>query len=187
LYLGVNAGGVGTYSLSNGATLTEFGSEYVGSNGAGAFNQTGGNHTFIGSGISLIVAFGPSSSGTYNLSGGVLSSYNTIVGNDSAAAGVFNQSGGTHSISLDLTLATGSPNSRGTYAMSSGATLNIPGGSLYVGSSGNGTFTQTGGSTSIHSGTSELALILGNSTGASGTLSISGGSLALTVATSSSA
>ena len=177
LYLGYNAGGSGTYSLTNGASLTVT-SEYIGYNGGGTFNQTGGTHS-VGSGNALTVAFGPSSSGMYNLSGGRLSTYNTIIGNTNGAVGVFNQSGGTHSIGGDLTLATGSINSLGSYAISNGATLTV-GRTLLVGDTGSATFTQTGGVTTVNGANGFYGLYVGSNAGASGTISVSGGSLSVT-------
>ena len=74
---------VGNYNLSNGATLS--GSECVGFSGTGVFKQTGGSNVTN----SLFIAYASTASGTYSLSGGVLTSTSTV------NAGQFTQSGGT--------------------------------------------------------------------------------------------
>ncbi len=104
LYLGWS--GTGIYNLSSGLlTGGGFGGggEYVGYGGTGTFNQSGGTNTTYG-GVSL-----GGSSGTYNLTGGLLVISSLTQGSGLAA---FNFSGGTlqagrsFSASVPLTLGT---------------------------------------------------------------------------------
>jgi len=81
------------------------------------------------------------------------------------------QIGGTHTASTDLVIANAAGQA-GTYAMSSGATLTI-GVDFEVGHAGNGTFIQTGGTTTVNTlGTS--ALFVGTLAGSAGTVNLSG-------------
>lgn len=90
LIIGKNAGSSGTYNLSGGTlTATSTGGdniEYVGFNGNGTFNQSGGVHTVS---HAITIAANAGSSGTYNFSGGSLQA-GSIVNN-----GLFNYTGGT--------------------------------------------------------------------------------------------
>jgi GH18 family chitinase/uncharacterized protein with beta-barrel porin domain len=130
LVLGRDIGSSGEYSLADTAGLYST-NTYVGYNGAGTFEQTGGSHYAY---ESLTLAANPGSTGTYNLSGGILyPGYILEVG----AGGAFNQTGGTVS---GLLFNTGI-NVSGAY--------NLSGGSLYTGYilqvDAGGTFEQTGG------------------------------------------
>jgi hypothetical protein len=92
LSLGEVSAGSGTYDLSGGV-LTVKGSmtgEYVGLYGTGTFTQSGGEHTIANI---LTIAKNDGSSGTYNLTGGVLTA-KSIVNNDT-----FNYSGGSLNLS----------------------------------------------------------------------------------------
>ena len=80
--------GSGSYKLG-GSGLLLAGNEYVGLTGTGAFAQTGGTN-IVGTSLYLGYVFG--SSGTYNLSGGLL--VLTSFGNGAGAA-TFNFGGGT--------------------------------------------------------------------------------------------
>ncbi|MGA9753682.1 MAG: autotransporter domain-containing protein [Desulfobaccales bacterium] len=193
LELGQNAGASGSYNLSGGS-LSVAGNEYVGYSGTGAFTQTGGTHTVTGI---LMLGANAGSSGTYSLSGGSLT-----VGDYEAVGfcgtGSFTQSGGTHTVTA-LYLGT-EAGASGSYTLSdsgSGSLLSVTG-NEFIGYSGAGTFTQTGGSNTVGSnffvgtqgGTGSYSLsggsltvsgdlYLGNSAGASGSYNLSGGSLSV--------
>jgi hypothetical protein len=99
--------GVGTYNLYSGATLTVYGSEYVGDGASGTtnqsggtFNQSGGTHTIS---AGLYVANGSGATGTFNLYGGTLSANQEYVATGGGAYGVFLQTGGTNSITTSGT------------------------------------------------------------------------------------
>src|SRR5207244_543142 len=105
------AGSSGAYSLDNAAMLVASSGEYVGNLGAGTFNQIGGTNQ-VGSYFGLGLAAG--ASGTYNLMNGSLTvvsgtgNLNTgVFGFDwvgGSGTGVFNQSGGSHSVGADFSL-----------------------------------------------------------------------------------
>ena len=148
LELGKNAGASGSYTLSDsgsGSLLSVAGNEYIGYSGTGAFTQTGGTNTVTGI---LILAANAGSSGSYSLSGGSLT-----VGDYEAVGyfgtGSFTQSGGTHTVTA---LYLGSDaGASGSYTLSdsgSGSLLSVVG-NEYIGYSGTGTFTQTGGSNTV--------------------------------------
>jgi len=166
LELGQNAGASGTYNLSDGS-LSVAGNEYIGYSGSGSFTQSGGTNTVTGI---LILAANAGSSGTYSLSGGSLT-----VGDYEAVGycgtGSFTQSGGTHTVTaLYLGAEAGAS---GSYTLSdsgSGSLLSVVG-NEYIGYSGTGTFTQTGGSNTVGSN-----LFVGTQ-GGTGSYSLSGGSL----------
>jgi hypothetical protein len=140
----IGSNGSGTFTLADG-TLTVLGSddyagggEYLGyiSTAAGTFNQTGGIHVVKAN--VLLLGFGTHCSGSYNLSGGSLSTPKTQLGE--GGTGTFNQSGGTH-VTDSLVLGAEST-AHATYLLSAGnlsakSTLN------------NGTITQTGGTASL--------------------------------------
>ena len=168
LSLGTGSGASGSYSLSGSGSLVS-GTEYVGLFGSGSFTQTGGTNTVNDLYLGLLSG----ASGTYNLSGtGSLAAGNEYVGYGSS--GVFTQSGGSNAVSSDLNLGYASGAS-GTYNLSdsgSGSTLSVAG-SEYIGNFGSGAFTQSGGTN-----TASNYLYLGYNSGASGSYSLSGGSLA---------
>ena len=122
LYLGYNANSLGTYSLGGSGLLVP-GELYVGYNGTGIFNQSGGTNagtTFGGGQVGILVGYGSGSSGTYNLSGsGVVSALqDEYVGYNAGSRGSFQQTGGSNSAD-GLFIGTG-----GTYTLS-GGTLQI--------------------------------------------------------------
>jgi hypothetical protein len=148
--LGLAFGGtaVGTYSLANGALTAN--NEYIGygGSGSGSFTQTAGINTAI---ASMQVGYFTTGAGTstYNLQGGTLqftnSLANLIVGYSGRAA--FNQSGGQVNLGgLGGSLIVNQNNSPlASYTLSNtGAISNV--GTISIGSTGAGTFTQTGGS-----------------------------------------
>ena len=173
LYLGdPNSAGNGTIQMSSG-NLTFWGSEYLGNNGSGTFNQSGGvNNPHLGVG-DLYLGHGVGSSGSYNLSGsGVLSVGYEYVGD--YGAGKFTQSGGTNTIDgLYLCWAVGSS---GSYNLSGSGVLSAAG-YEYVGDYDAGTFTQSGGTNNV----AALAggLCLGNIAGSNGTYNLNGSGVLL--------
>jgi fibronectin-binding autotransporter adhesin len=144
---GVGATPIGTYSLVGGSltsfTTGEGAIEYIGFEGYGVFNQSGGKNNAD----SLILGEGNSTSpglGIYNLSGtGSLTvcCSDEIIGQGTDTANAFNQSGGTNTT---LSIVIGN-SGEGTYNLSKG-TLKV--GDLVLGE-GSGTtsaaFVQTGG------------------------------------------
>ena len=184
LRLGHNVGSTGTYNLSDSATLSVNGAEFIGgygssfctdcggtnTTGAGVFNQTGGSNTSR----LLLVGGNSGGLGTYNLSNsGALSVSDTEYVNGSA---VFNQTGGSNT-TLGLYVF-GYAGGIGTYNMSNSATL-LVGGTETIGyninsnsvSNETGVLNQTGGSNTT--GT----LILANRVGAIGNYNLAGGTL----------
>jgi T5SS/PEP-CTERM-associated repeat protein len=149
LIIGAGTLSSGTYSLSgNGAlNIDSTGSGtgagmFVGYNGNGTFNQSGGTVTVGNSTLgNLYVGYNSAGAGTYLLSGGTLSAGGyEYVGH--AGAGTFNQTGGYNNEGAG-TLTVGYANGAGNYFLSSG-TLAV-GGWEVVGEAANGTFTQSGG------------------------------------------
>jgi hypothetical protein len=172
LYLGYSAGSSAIYNLSGdpaSSSLAVNGNEYIGFNGTGTFNQSGGiNQTRT----DLYLGYNPGGSGTYNLSGGGLTLYtgNEYIGY--SGTGVFNQTGGGHEAAEYIILGY-SAGSSGTYNLSDGNLANE--GSFVIGDSGTGTFNQSGGSNQLFQCPGNLWLGL-NSSG-SGTYNLSGGTL----------
>ena len=166
LFLGNASGSVGTYNLSGSGLLSAF-DEYIGSSyGSGNFTQSGGvnavSYPFVG--------YGSYSHGTYNLSGsGQLLANTEYIAYYGVAA--FTQSGGTQSAG---TLYLGY-NGNATYNLSGSGLLSAAGECLgYIddGFSGNGTFTQTGGTNAVSGN-----LVLGQGAGSVGTYYLNGGLL----------
>jgi T5SS/PEP-CTERM-associated repeat protein len=143
--VGENAGSTGTYYLSGGTLATGgfyvgdqyIGQELVGFNGTGTFNQSGGTNSVD----RLFVGYNAGSTGAYILSG-------------------------TGSVAVTGAVYLGyNGNSTGTYALSGSGS--IWAGSEYVGYSGVGNFSQSGG-------TNSAILYLGYSSGSTGTYTLSG-------------
>ena len=117
LYLGNYAGGSGSYSLSGGQLSASYG-EYVGYSGTGSFTQTGGTNAVASD---LYLGYNAGSSGTYNLGGsGQLSAASEYVGYTAGATALFQQTGGTNTVS-NLSIGSG-----GTYLLA-GGTLQVNG------------------------------------------------------------
>ena len=106
LILGNQATGIGTFNLNDGNLNAGVGpapipAEIIGNAGTGTFNQNGGTNTVT----ILEVAFNPGSSGTYNLTGGILTAttvnlnpggtFNEAAAGNFLYATTFNQQGGT--------------------------------------------------------------------------------------------
>jgi hypothetical protein len=155
-------GAVGTYRLHSSGTL-DAGTEQIGSNGTGTFDQLGGAHsvefvevglrggtgTFnhasgtVSLGRELTVGIGAGSTGRYALAAGSALSGGRArfrVGAD-GGTGSFVNAGGTHTAS---TFVVGESGGTGTYSMAEGATLEVGIGEIGKGG-GTGTFGQAGG------------------------------------------
>jgi hypothetical protein len=184
LTLGSDALSSGFYELSGTAVLhaaTAGYCEYVGYAGAGTFTQSGGTHTVNDY---LYLGYYAGSSGTYQLSGSA--SLDTGWTDDTPAGrlyvgyygnGTFIQTGGTHTVGWNLTLgcnagSTGSYELSDTGVLSTGTLAYPSTGRETIGSYGKGTFTQKGGTNSIHGD-----LLLGAKAGGSGTYDLSSGDL----------
>ncbi len=121
LYLGYNTGSNGTYTLSGSGVLNTT-SEFVGYSGLGTMNQAGGSNT-----TSFFGAF--------------------YIGYNAGASGHYNQSGGTNNVVFGGALYLGDQaGSIGAYSLSGSGLLTAS--TEYVGYSGSGSFTQSGGSNS---------------------------------------
>jgi formylglycine-generating enzyme required for sulfatase activity len=164
-----------TASGMSGGSLSTY-THYVGNSGTGNFTQSGGTNRFI---HSLFLGNKAGDRGSYSLTAGLLyavtvndgGGYSSeMVGN--SGNGSFTQTGGTNQFtgySGALYLGYNSSGS-GSYALSGTGLLTVS--TEYVGYSGAGTFSQTGGVNQVSS------LMLG-SNGGSGTYNFSGGTLAL--------
>jgi hypothetical protein len=176
LYLGYNASGAGgTYTLSAGnlsQTPGGNGGEYIGYRVAGAFTQSGGTNTPLGSG-GLHVGTLASSTGLYTLSAGSLDSEGGEFIGDSGT-GTLTQTGGTNGTGSGTSIFVGyGAGSIGTYNLSGSGSLNS-GYDLDIayGSNSSGTFDQAGGTATMAE-----QFNLGVNAGATGTYNLSAGSL----------
>jgi hypothetical protein len=172
LALGDNSTDTGFYNLSGTGSLVcldgTIGTEAVGGYGTGVFNQSGGTNT---TGDDLVIGVSSGSVGTYNLSGGALTSGFEVVGN--GGTGNFDQSGGTNTINVSAGIGSdglgleigGSGTS--TYTLSGTGALSVSG-KEYVGNGGTGIFNQTGGTNT------NSDLYVGYPSGCNGTYTLSG-------------
>jgi hypothetical protein len=168
---------MGTFDLSGTGSLSVSDAEYIGYDGTGTFIETNGTNTINGTG-GLVLGVDSGSTGTYTLSGGLLSVSGNyeVVGN--SGVGSFSQSGGTNTINGGSGLNVGSSSGViATYTLSGGS-LSINGGYEIVANHGSiGTFNQSGGTNSA------LSLYVGPSVGSMGTFDLSGtGSLSVNAA-----
>jgi fibronectin-binding autotransporter adhesin len=155
--------GSGIYNLSGNGQLSVSGDETIGQFGYGEFNQGNNSSNTVGGSLYLAsldnihpnTGFHPRE-GVYTLTGGTLSTTNTFVGE--LGLGIFNQSGGTHTITNQLvigdqaipsdptacggTCTAGGP-SQGTYNMNAGS---LTADSVVVGNFGLGAFNVLGNS-----------------------------------------
>jgi hypothetical protein len=169
LIFGYSNGASGAGSLSGGSLSVDY-EESIGYAGRGIFNQSGGSN------LTAYFTLGsePTGSGTVNLSGGTLTTTgNTFVGLQ--GSGTFNHSGGTHNAFM-LEIAGVAPSGFGAYSMSNSAVLNVSD-IEYLGYGSRGIFTQTGGTHTLTGVVTNL--IIGNLPGASGTYTLSGGTLSI--------
>ena len=165
-YIDSIMGSSSSYTLNSPDTLTVTGEEYIGFLGTGTFTQTGGMNGLIPPrGQHLYLGYNTGSTGTYNLSGGLLE-FSSFSGEyiGYSGSGSFNQSGGVNGVGL-LYLGY-NPGSMGIYNLSSGQ-LNCDT-QESIGGSGIGIFNQSGG---INSGMPGLGI------GSTGSYNLSGGLL----------
>jgi T5SS/PEP-CTERM-associated repeat protein len=175
LYLGYAAADQGTYNLGGAGAISAMGFEYVGYSGTGTFVQTGGTN-----GLSFMyLGYSATGSGSYVLTAGSCSQWMAYVGYN--GSGSLTQSGGTNTISNgNGRLSLGyRPGAVGAYNLNGSGVLNVNG-AAYVGDSGTGVFTQTGGTVTIifptgwSGDTTDGNLYIGNVAGSSGTFNLSG-------------
>jgi hypothetical protein len=170
---GTNVGAApasGSFALSNGATLIA-NAEYVGYNGNGVFNESGGSHSastlYLGT---FANGTNAASSGVFNLSNGASLTVSSleIIGN--FGMGIFTHTGGSNT-TAGLTIAQNGGS--GTYTLSGGL-LTVTGNEA-VGFNGSGSFTQLGGTHNIGNDLNVAARTSGSV--ATGTFNLSGGTL----------
>jgi hypothetical protein len=158
----------GSYTLSNSAALNAT-TERVGWTAPGTFTHTGGSNTVTGK---LVV--GDFGAGTYAMSGGTLTAPNIVVA-DNGAGGTFTHTGGAVTVSAGTALASltlgNSLTGTGTYNLGGASAVLQGTGIVRVGETSNGVFNHTAGSNTL------AGVALGDFPGASGTYTISGGTL----------
>jgi len=146
LQLGVDSGSTGTYAL-NAGSLTVSALEIIGFGGTGNFNQIGGTHTISGSLNIGLDNFAGTGTGTYTLSGGILSAASVYVGGSS-----FLGLGGYGILTVSETGSLTTPGALKVFN-ATGTALNLSGGTIRAGSldlSGNNSrFNWTGGTLDI--------------------------------------
>jgi fibronectin-binding autotransporter adhesin len=188
LAIGRETGSLGTYALSGNELVTlTTGETHVGASGTGTLTQSGG--TFVQSGgthatVTLVLGYNIGGTGTYNLSGGSLSSNYQRIGLE--GTGIFAQTGGTNTITGHIILGQGTT-SRGAYNLSGNllsSTLTVAD-AIYVGMDGLAEFNQTGGTAWVGAAGYDPAnpdvidptgkTFVGYSNGARGTYNLSGG------------
>jgi fibronectin-binding autotransporter adhesin len=184
LNLGAGIGTTGTYILSGTGAFSIGGPEFIGYYGAGIFNQSGGTNT-INDGYTIYIGYTSGATGAYALSGGTLSvSGNEYVGGGGGAngglngggLGIFNQSGGTNTITSGGYLNLGAGiGTTGTYILSGTGAFSI-GGPEFIGYYGAGIFNQSGGTNTINDG---YTIYIGYTSGATGAYALSGGTLSV--------
>jgi len=159
------SGGTGSYTLNNGSLATV--GEIVGFGGTGTFTQNGATHTV---GNNLILGEQSTGNGTYNLNNGTLTVNGSIV--NGAGQGIFSIDGGTlvvgggnGSIDVDFLRLGSAAGTTGSHTLS--GTGNLIAQEEYIGLSGNGTFTQNGGTHTVNS-----SLVLGFDNGSNGTYNL---------------
>jgi hypothetical protein len=181
--LGSQKGSTGVYNLSGTGTVTGNGNIVVGGgvSGTGTMNQSGGTVSMTNTGIGETLVLGgeaaSNGSGTYDLSGGSLTSYSEDIG--ARGAGTFTQTGGTNTVSSTslqyVALAVGSRGANpGTYTLSGTGTLSSISETIYP----TGTFTQNGGTNTI-TGLSQqgAAFAIESGTAPGGAYNLNGGTL----------
>ena len=154
IWLGRNARGRATYTLSGGSIYLRSGTLDVGNYGAGVFVQDGGTVT-LGNGDFRVGQFG-GANGTYTLNDGAITGkFWMRVGDQNKAVGAFTQNGGTVTFNVgsnndgnwvDIAEKTGG---NGAYTIN-GGTLEVGtsnnGGGIYLGwGGGAGRFVMNGG------------------------------------------
>jgi hypothetical protein len=168
------ANSTGSYLLSGGSLTTASGM-VVGDYGNGSMTQSGG--TFTASNV-VGVGSGANSTGVYTLNSGALSAAGETIGLGQQSNGIFEQTGGTNTITSGSTLLIGSlSNSTGAYYLD-GGTLTSNGYEI-VGDHGTATFNQTAGINKVTNNNDYFSV--GNNTNSVGVYNLSGtGSLSVT-------
>ena len=153
--------GGGTYNYS--CTTYSIANVWVGQYSTGTFNLncSAGHKLTI---LNLTLGYFSGSSGTFNLIDGTLSGDTEEIGN--FGTGVFNQTGGTHTVTNSLSIGD-QTGSSGTYNLSGTGALTA--GYEIIGFGGTGEFNQSGGTNTVSN-----RLTLGFSTGSTGTYNLSG-------------
>lgn len=164
-YTGTTAANGGTLTVGTGGSLTN---SLVSVGPGGTFTINGGSvNAGTASYFALSGGSGPGNAATANLLAGTLSTAETDVGN--TGINVFNQSGGTHTVTGGNGLTLGvNAGSNGSYNLSGTGQVSTP--TTYVGVSGSGTFNQSGGTHTVTNGN----LVLAFNAGSSGTYNLSG-------------
>ncbi|HEV2972302.1 MAG TPA: hypothetical protein VGY55_20170 [Pirellulales bacterium] len=143
LFIGYQAGSIGTYNLANTATLHAYHQEEIGYLGTGTFTQTGGTHIVD---QALTIGDQAGSSGAYNMQGGTLDANSSLfIGFE--GAGTFTQTGGMVNVAddLDIQLDQGA----GTYNLKGGTLSVVGGGTQIFSAGGKGVFNFTGGTLKV--------------------------------------
>jgi fibronectin-binding autotransporter adhesin len=196
---GLTVSGTGAADLGYGGFLTvndaasgmsggslNTGVHYVGYSGTGTFTHSGGTNTVI---HRFILGYNSGDNGTYTLSGtGQLnvssSSYPDYEDIGYNGVGVFNQSGGTNTVTSNGSLTLGSNRgSTGTYNLSGSGQLTVgtgssPSANEYIGYLGNGEFNQSGGTNTVANILCIAYWPYENQAG-NGTYNLTGGTLAI--------
>jgi len=165
-----HTGGTNVFNQSGGTHNSAY--EYLGYLGDSTYNQSGGTHT-----VSSTFVMGSYAGGTYNLRGGMLT-VNAPTGISNGAGtstlnidgGTLTVGGGNGSIDVDNLYLGSAAGFTGSHILSGTGTFTAS--NEYIGNSGSGTFTQTGGT---HTVTSTLAIA--QNAGSSGTYNLQGGLL----------
>jgi len=139
-------GGTATFNQSGGSNKTG-GSLIVGEGSSGTYSQSGGTNTVDGT---LTLGSSANITGTYSLTGGVLSASTENIG--SAGSGTVTQTGGTVTIASPSSPSSLAINTNSQYSLSTTtgpASLQVYGNLTCQSTSGGDGFTQTGGSSNI--------------------------------------
>ena len=179
-YIAHDADSSGTFVLEGGTvTRTSSGyAEIIGRKGTGNFIQSGGTHRLNNLVLGYIANHEGTSQGTYRLSGGDLISLDQTECIGATGHGMFIQTGGKNTAWGTITLGrdwnldqnNNVHRGNGEYDFSAGELYVHQ--NLYIGSYGTGTFTQSGGISTINA-----HIYLGHKTGSVGTYTISDGVL----------
>jgi fibronectin-binding autotransporter adhesin len=141
----------GTLTVNGNGSPNTFSEQIALSNSStGTFTQTSGTHTITGA---LIIAAGPDSNATFNLSAGQLSTNSLYIGENFRAVGTLNQSGGAIAVTTGF-LDLGLQDSTGTANLTDG-TLSAQGidvGGISTGPQGIGVLNINGGQVSTPGG-----------------------------------
>ncbi len=179
LIVASGTGSYGTYNLDGSGSINVVGAGtgaaglYVGYNGTGTFNQTGGAVTLESSSNNyLYIGFTAKSAGAYVLSGGTLTVAGAeILGDAATSAASFNQTGGANTASLSLLVGRFGV---GTYNLSGGTVSDL--GEVIGDITGSsGTFLQSGGTNIAQTAMDVGYLGYGTYNLSGGTLLTSGG------------